>query len=236
MAIFGPARHQPNRASSPNYHGDPNNPRNQSMWWIPDRENCSFWLQHLPRDVTVNMLLKSIRNMGRIYATHINNEECQPHGTQEFAGAKVIFFTAEDAQKFFTFAVVERRLVVGGLTAWVVRNRTKIGPQYGLSPTESRVLLISGASRVVNVNFLTRRFTEKFKWVTDEIIDHGNNGIMAVLEWRFSSWRSQAHDAFLVLTRDTVFKDNWVQVKYDKDPCAFHQGALEDEEEWRRIV
>ena len=145
--------------------------------------------------------------------------------TSQFAAAKLTFFTAEEAQRFYRFSAIEGSLVVGGLPPRVLRHRNKVGTQYGLR-AHTRVLTISGPSEIVNVPFLTAYFHGKFIYQTDKIIYHGNNGTMAVLEWRFSSWRSQARDAMLIMKRDPVFQHESFRVIYDRDPCDFQQGGV----------
>lgn len=239
MAVFGPGRHREPTAReramreessmSANYRGDPRNARNHSDWRLPDEHNCSFWLENLPPNVDCGMILGSLRDIGRVYALHINNGECGGRGRHHTAGAKLTFFTIEDAQRFFQFSIVDSALTIGGLPTRVLRNRVKVGPQSGLPTDHTRVLVVTGSSQVITVEFLETFFREKFVYQLETVIDHGNNGVMSVLEWRFSSWRAQAHEAMQILKRDPVFQEMWVNVEYGRDPCALHEEGVDDE-------
>lgn len=74
---------------SPNYKGNPDLDRNRSAT-IPEDMNCSLFLVGLPADVTTHELLAGVRNVGRVYATHINPPE--PEKGHEQSAAKIVFF------------------------------------------------------------------------------------------------------------------------------------------------
>ncbi|KAK4200341.1 hypothetical protein QBC40DRAFT_200640 [Triangularia verruculosa] len=74
---------------SPNYKGNPDLDRNRSAT-ISEDMNCSLFLVGLPPTVTTHELLQGVRNVGRVYATHINPPE--PEKGHEQAAAKVVFF------------------------------------------------------------------------------------------------------------------------------------------------
>ena len=81
---------------SPNYRGDPNLARNQSAA-IPAEANCSLFLVGLAPDLTTHELLAGIRDMGRVYATHINPPD--PARGHVLSAAKVVFFERRAAGK-----------------------------------------------------------------------------------------------------------------------------------------
>lgn len=72
---------------------------------------------------------------------------------------------------------------------------------------------------MVNVDFLTDYFHGKFDWETGQILEYGDNSEMAVVEWRFSCWRSWAYEAVFILRKDPIFKGKHIMIKYDHDPC-----------------
>ncbi|KAL1840667.1 hypothetical protein VTJ49DRAFT_217 [Mycothermus thermophilus] len=81
---------------SPNYRGDPKLPRNQSAD-IPVDENCSLFLVGLAPNLTTHELLAGIRDVGRVFATHINPPA--PERGHAFSAAKLVFFDREGAGK-----------------------------------------------------------------------------------------------------------------------------------------
>ncbi|KAK0672493.1 hypothetical protein QBC41DRAFT_216817 [Cercophora samala] len=74
---------------SPNYKGNPDLDRNRSAT-IPENMNCSLFLVGLPANLTTHELLAGVRNVGRVYATHINPPE--PEKGHEQSAAKIVFF------------------------------------------------------------------------------------------------------------------------------------------------
>jgi hypothetical protein len=86
---------------SPNYRGNPDIPRNQPAN-VPPEQNCSLWLVGLAPDVTCHELLPGIRNVGRVFATHINPPKSDEGHVS--SAAKVVFFEREAAGvSFFSF-------------------------------------------------------------------------------------------------------------------------------------
>ncbi|KAL2019315.1 hypothetical protein VTK56DRAFT_9782 [Thermocarpiscus australiensis] len=81
---------------SPNYKGDPDLQRNQSAA-IPADANCSLFLVGLAPDLTTRELLSGIRDIGRVYATHINPPD--PKRGHFLSAAKVVFFERAAAGK-----------------------------------------------------------------------------------------------------------------------------------------
>jgi hypothetical protein len=81
---------------SPNYRGDPDLARNQSAA-IPAEANCSLFIVGLAPDLTPHELLSGIRNISRVYATHINPPA--PERGHVFSAAKLVFFERAGAGK-----------------------------------------------------------------------------------------------------------------------------------------
>ncbi|KAH6635119.1 hypothetical protein B0J18DRAFT_38604 [Chaetomium sp. MPI-SDFR-AT-0129] len=86
------------RGFSPNYRGDPSVARNQSAA-IPAEANCSLFLVGLAPDLTTHELLSGIRNVGRVYATHINPPD--PTRGHQLSAAKLVFFERRAAEIFY---------------------------------------------------------------------------------------------------------------------------------------
>jgi hypothetical protein len=137
----------PQRYFSDNYRGE-RTLRNCSAA-IPDSDNCSLWITHLPAGSTHTDLLSQIHNCGRVYATVINPPDVG-HAT---AAAKVVFFTREAAQALYLYAQMVG-LCVSGLRAHVGWNRIKTCEQQ--PGRRSRVLIITGHASFVNAYTLTR--------------------------------------------------------------------------------
>ncbi|KAG8167008.1 hypothetical protein KVR01_002697 [Diaporthe batatas] len=208
---------------SPEYHGDPNLPRNRSAN-IPDELNCSLFLVNLPPALTTHRLITAIHAMGptgRIYATHINAPE--PDRKHYGCAAKVIFFELTAAKAFYR-ACEERGFTVEGFGVRVMWNRIKTAQQEHARST-TRVLLIGGDPSFVNPTTLTEYFCTKLQFQIDCIITHsdGLNGdnTDAVVEYRFGSFRCQAEAAKMALVRE-----------HPEVRCFFHCDPC-DPEHWK---
>ncbi|EJT75756.1 hypothetical protein GGTG_05686 [Gaeumannomyces tritici R3-111a-1] len=120
---------------SPNYRGNINIDRNRSAA-IPEHENCSLFILGLPADLTTRQLLAGIRNIGRVYATHINRPE--PSRGHMTCAAKVIFFDREPAARFHAACSPENGgFVVGGMRTRVLWNRIRTAAQPAGPPAAS---------------------------------------------------------------------------------------------------
>jgi hypothetical protein len=102
---------------SVNYKGNPDVASNRSTD-IPEEQDCSVWITGLPPKSTENQLLGAIRDIGRVWQTHI----VPPSGHHATAAAKVTFFTAAAAQRMI--ARYSGGNFVEGYIASVVYNRT----------------------------------------------------------------------------------------------------------------
>ncbi|KKY38710.1 hypothetical protein UCDDA912_g01240 [Diaporthe ampelina] len=201
---------------SPEYHGDPNLPRNKSAN-IPDELNCSLFLVNLPPTLSTHRLIAAIHAMGptgRIYATHINAPE--PDRKHYGCAAKVIFFELAAAKAFYR-ACEERGFTVDGFNVRVMWNRIKTGQQDHARST-TRVLLVGGKPDFVNPTTLTEYFCTKLQFQIDCIITH-SDGLKgdadAVVEYRFGSFRCQAEAAKMALVREHPE----VRCFFHCDPC-----------------
>ncbi|KAM0286487.1 hypothetical protein ACHAQH_000913 [Verticillium albo-atrum] len=206
------------------YRGDPSLPGNHSAN-IPDAENCSFWIINLPPDVTYRQLLGCIRNTGRIHACVINPPD--PRNCHYTAAAKIVFFELRAAEKFLR-DTSSWGFIVGTHRGYVKRNRIK-SPEQNLPREQTRVLIIEGDPSFVNPRELTRYFDGKFQYQVDRIIDVYRAPDMAIVEYRFGSYRCQAQTARMALETEHMGVGGSGLV-YDlffgRDPCDVMVGSF----------
>ncbi|KAL2267069.1 hypothetical protein VTJ83DRAFT_4346 [Remersonia thermophila] len=202
---------------SPNYKGDPSLPRNQSAE-IPAEENCSLFLVGLAPDLTTHELLAGIRDVGRVFATHINPPA--PERGHAFSAAKLVFFDREGAERFYSryAATGFRTPHHPDLCARVTWNRVR-SAEEDKGGRRSRVLLISGPPHIVERHRLCAYLNTKMVYQIDDIIHRGQSpdGARVLLEIRFGSFRCQAEAARMALMRE--FRDAGVMCEYGRDPC-----------------
>ncbi len=180
---------------------------------IPASESCSMFVTGLPADVTTHQLLAPIRNMGRVFASHINRP--QPERGHLQSAAKIVFFERRAAARFFAWSNVQG-YVVGGRRARVVYNRIRAA-EDGRSPAASRVVCVAGPPAVVSEAVLLPYFATKFSFQIDEVLDHGPGPDgRALVEFRFGSFRCQAQSAKLAV--DCELR-GLVTAFYGVDPC-----------------
>ncbi|KAM7213720.1 hypothetical protein V8F06_010919, partial [Rhypophila decipiens] len=204
---------------SPNYQGDPRNLHNHSANHLDDSQNCSFWLEKLPCNVTVHEILRAIADFGRVYALHINRGMIG--SKYDHAGAKLVFFDCASAQRFFVkHDILLGSFVVRGAVITVKRNRIKTPEQSGLSHCRTRCLLVDGPTDLVNPGALLTFLRGKLEFELDRVVIHRIHPAGRI-EIRFSSYRGQAASAFKALcmsqkhTHSSGFK-----VTFTQDPCA----------------
>ncbi|KAK3372132.1 hypothetical protein B0H63DRAFT_550582 [Podospora didyma] len=204
---------------SVNYAGNPYEPENQSAD-IPDDENVSFWVTNLPENITAKQFLAKLRNIGRIFALHINEpDKAKGHKT---SAAKLTFFRLEEANRFWKLADVRSGpgvLMYDGLVARIRRNRVKVKEKTGYADSLSRALIIRGEPKVVNADFLYKLFEPRFSFYTDEVIHIVDGKAESIIEWRFGCFRAQAATAFVVIHKELIQKNYDVDVQYTRDPC-----------------
>ncbi|KAM7200093.1 hypothetical protein V8F20_005514, partial [Naviculisporaceae sp. PSN 640] len=197
---------------SDNYKGNHFLPSNRSAN-IPDKDNCSFFITGLPPGIDTHTLLAHIRDVGRIFASYIN--DANPSAGHLTAAAKLVFFKKSAAQYFWSRHREQLPLMVCGYAAKVVRNRIKVAePDWPENYT--RVVVISGRKEVVQTATLLKIFEANFVFHLDEIIEDPLDG-WRTIEFRFGSWRSQAQTSFQVLGNHPDFRG--VRIRYGRDPC-----------------
>jgi hypothetical protein len=192
-----------------NYAGDATRWRNQNVL-IPDNKNTSIWITRLPKGVTYKELLGAVRNMGRVYSSHINQPE--PHKGIYTAAAKLVFFEADAAQRFLARCHGPNGpgLVLRGYRATVCHNRNKKSEDQ-TNPFVDTLLVHPPA--------LLQYFAARFHFNLDVIVPVVEGQAFSIFEWRFSSFSCQAEAAFMAMNRDRFFGDAGVTVAYGIDPC-----------------
>ncbi|KAI0884381.1 uncharacterized protein GGS22DRAFT_189510 [Annulohypoxylon maeteangense] len=200
---------------APRYRGNRALSRNRSAD-IPHEMNCRLWIAGLPPNCTVSELLREVRDIGPVYATHIVPPLI--HGTKvniATSAASLTFFTASAAHMFLLRHSVYP-FTVCGYTTCVSRHRirTKPVPVDG----QSRVLLITGDPEIVNPETLTSLFVEKWniRFETDFMKYTPGKGCNEIV-WAFGSFRAQAQAAYIRLSQ---YPSRNITILYKPDPCA----------------
>ncbi|KAI1303508.1 hypothetical protein F5Y03DRAFT_187288 [Xylaria venustula] len=198
----------PLQATSPQYQG------NHQSAFIPPENNTSVWITNLPPTCNYTVLLGQLRDIGKVCATVINPPQ-QNHTT---SAAKIVFFDVEGKNRLLASAFNGSFMVDNRLPC-VVPNRIltearPVGPQ-------SRVLIITGPTTVVNLPFLCQLFQQFCMFDLEYVkeLQHGDG--TATMDWAFGSYRCQAERVYREILRlkcvSLVFTD--VEVCWGRDPC-----------------
>ncbi|KAK1827357.1 hypothetical protein QBC39DRAFT_267139 [Podospora conica] len=197
---------------SPNYRGNPDLERNRSAPIPPDR-NCSLFITGLAPNLTTTQLLATIRDVGRVYATHINFPE--PDRGHFTCAAKVVFFERSAAERFYErYGMTGFRVTGDGSmhVGRVVWNRIRSAEQ-DVGGRKTRVLLISGPPSIVSEKALKAYFNTKIQYQVDDVRTlrtyaadggggDGGGEERALVEFRFGSYRCQSEAARMALSRE----------------------------------
>ncbi|KAG5938830.1 hypothetical protein E4U59_003559 [Claviceps monticola] len=202
---------------SPHYHGM-HTENNASMEHLAPDQNCALWLTNLPPDIRVRELLSTIRNVGRVYTTFINDPDGHVHAT---AAAKLVFFTPEAAQRLLAQCLVTP-LVIRGYLVKMALNRIKYA-KNSMENGESRVLIITGQADFVNTSTLTAFFQARFQFQVDDAACLMIHKGRAVVEYKFGSYRCQAQMGMKSLMLDQPA--GLEMVEYGADPCEVGSEA-----------
>lgn len=185
---------------------------NASADHLTNDQNCALWLRNLPPDVTHKELLHSIRGIGRIWCTYINQPDFVHHST---AAAKVAFFTPAAARRYLTH-IESAGPTIRGFRIKADYNRIKY-PEKPVAGGLTRVLIITGSSWFVNPENLCRYFAQLFTFQVDEVIELVSMEGRSVVEFRFGSYRCQAQMGKMALDRQ---KPQGLEVvEFGEDPC-----------------
>ncbi|XDG02472.1 hypothetical protein ABKA04_002087 [Annulohypoxylon sp. FPYF3050] len=202
-------RYRGNRALSRNRSAD-----------IPNELNCRLWIAGLPPNCTVSELLRCIRGIGPIYATHlvpplVHDQETATKVNIPTSAASLTFFTASAAHMFLLRHSLHP-FTVGGYPTTVSRHRirTKPAPVDG----QSRVVVITGDPEIVNPETLTGLFIEKWNIRFDtDFMEFTPGKESNEIVWGFGSFRAQAQAAYIRLSQHAA---NSVTIRYIPDPCS----------------
>ncbi|KAI1458459.1 hypothetical protein F4805DRAFT_456799 [Annulohypoxylon moriforme] len=199
-----PSRLEEGRRYSPawRYRGDRALLRNRSAD-IPDEKNCRLWISGLPPNCTIPELLKEIKGVGPIYATHIVPPLINGAVSIPTSAASLTFFTAGAAHIFLLRNTIHP-FTVGGYTTSVSRHkiRAKAAPIEG----QSRVLVITGDPEIVNPEKLTSLFTETWDIRFDtDFMRYTPGKESNKIVWAFGSFRAQSQAIHIRLRRLSPF-------------------------------
>lgn len=242
---------------SPNYQGNPYNPKNRSEN-IPDSQNCALFLTNLPATCNYQELLQAmaIHRPGRIWTTYINpprkmdaddpllselQAAARAGGSAHLprvppsystSAAKVIFYHPFEAQRLIV-AAARGLLRVGGRRIGAKWNRHKTGAQKYDRAT-SRAITIGGPATIVNEVYLRGLFDQYFEYNTEEVllVAEAEGQGWCVLEWRFACMRAQAHAAYQLLKS---LYPGVVEVRWAVDPCAGYLSVEDVSKELMRL-
>ncbi|KAK4182749.1 hypothetical protein QBC35DRAFT_395354 [Podospora australis] len=206
-----------------NYKGNPNIKENFPAD-IPPEQNCSFWLSGLPGNTDYKSLLAALRGTGSVYQCHLTPPQEGRHLT---SAAKVIFFDLAVAQHFWArfglYSPTRRPLVIGGNIIKVERNRTAVEEprrKWPLGQEYSRVLRVT--SRAVRGTVNAEEILKKVKEKSGNTLYFELEGyypvINGAMDILFSSFRAQAHTAWVILKRHQT--EMGIFVKFARDPCT----------------
>ncbi|KAI2618792.1 hypothetical protein GGR54DRAFT_648041 [Hypoxylon sp. NC1633] len=192
-----------------NHHGKPRNGIKYTAA-TPREQTYSLFVTGLPPDLTVHQLLRSIRNVGKIFKTSIQ----RPNEQHDTSTATVTLWNRQSADRLTT------RIRAGDLNMGVYQPQARISPTQVPPPAqtykgaESRAIRVSGNAAIVNREAILELFKEKFSYDLDDVIDIESMERRATIEIRFGSFHRQAEAAMKILG-DLGYH----QVCYARDPC-----------------
>ncbi|KAI1642267.1 uncharacterized protein F4817DRAFT_369596 [Daldinia loculata] len=206
---------------SANYHGSRASKRNYSEE-IAEEQNCSVWITYLPAGCDSTMLCHSLRGTGKIYSMFIN----PPNDQHRTSAAKVVFWDHRGVDKLIQMAE-SRQFRVGPNRPRVTPHRIKVSAQ--VPSRRSRVIEISGPMEIVNRDFLSAFFLERFWFDIESVQTIGIYGGISTMKWSFCCYRCQSQSAVWCIFdqkhRQTLTdseRRSWSQVyvRWLEDPCA----------------
>lgn len=187
----------------------------------PSDNNAALWVKNLPRGCTIRQLIRAIISVGPTGRILFSKILAPERAGQQWA-AKVVFATREEAQRLRELAQ-KNKFFIQGHRIWVDWNWVFSSSFLALEPI-TRVLIIEGPTRFVNIYNLDRMFKKKLKrFDTEEVtfqeLPTGADGVpRGSVVWRFGSWYDQAETAAQQLE---ARYPGTVEVRYGLDPCAF---------------
>lgn len=178
----------------------------------PEHQNCCILVTGLPGTVTVTEFIHEIqiRTLGKIAAVCIN----PPTPFIPTAAVKVTMWDREGADRLFS-AVRSHKFGFDRHKLNVYWNRIKVLPQN--ESHRSRVIQVTGHPRVVAPCEMLPWFERYFRFNMDGIVEKQGTPEEMTVEYRFSSYLGQSHNAYVILRKTYPWKD--VSCVYRKDPC-----------------
>ncbi|KAI1082428.1 hypothetical protein F5B20DRAFT_502862 [Whalleya microplaca] len=213
---------------SHNYPGDTTNAHNPDAE-IPEHSSCSIFITNLPPDCTINMLLGSIRDAGKVYQSSIH----PPRMDRPTSAGKVVFWDRAGLDRFLV-KVRQGEFIVGDYVPNITMNRVRAHEQPPL--ILSRAVQVQGPSQIVTPSYMERFFQKHFTYDLNEVrvMFHSEQRVTTRIEFRFASYHAQAAAAWkwiqwaknskqeAVYDMDPMEIDLWryVEVFWGRDPCA----------------
>ncbi|KAI1073378.1 hypothetical protein F5B20DRAFT_574831 [Whalleya microplaca] len=209
-----------------NYRGDPSSLENQGVN-VPEEMNCALHLSNLPPGCTISDLLGAIRDVGKVYQSNVR----PPTKEYQTAAAKVVFWNREAVRKLMALSD-EGKFTVGSYVPDIRMNDHPVTEQEP-SP-RSRVVQVSGPKEIVQQEYLEEVFHKNFDYDLENVLTLYQHAQETRLEFRFSSYRCQASNAYKFILRASRMQEiegvkfsdgeqtHWRQVRayWGVDPCA----------------
>lgn len=192
--------------------------RHQSSEPNPDRQNCCLLVTGLPGTVTVTEFIHEmqIRRLGKIAAVCI----IPPTPFIATAAVKVTMWNRAGAERLMN-AVRSHNFGFDGHKLKIWWNRLKAPAQEEGIP--SRVIEVTGRPQKVAPSELLPCFAQYFHFAMDDIVVKQPTPDEMTVEYKFSSYLGQAHNAFVLLRTAEAWKD--VTCFYRKDPCEPYEDG-----------
>ncbi|KAI0009388.1 hypothetical protein F4779DRAFT_640584 [Xylariaceae sp. FL0662B] len=204
------------RRISENYKGDVNSLENQGAN-IPAEQSCALHLTNLPPDCTISDLLGAIRGIGKVYASNMR----PPTGEYQTSAAKLVFWDRDGVTKFLDLSS-RGKFTVGRYVPEVKMNDHRVPEQR---PSQmSRVLQVWGPKEIVRQDYLEEFFRKSFDYDLDDVCTLLQSAQSTRLEFRFSSYRCQASNAYKYIIR--AFREQTIPgVEFSEEEQALWRGV-----------
>ncbi|TVY35821.1 hypothetical protein LOCC1_G008365 [Lachnellula occidentalis] len=174
---------------------------------LPKNENCALFVTNIPRNVSPSDIFDQI-DVGPVFALHINPADAT-HITQ---AAKLVFLHPEAAQ-----LMKKKTIRMQGKLLGLRYNR------HGYRRNNrdySRVIIVEGPERVMNLATWDRYFRHYSDLVYDRVLDvHCATWGNKAYAFHFSRIDGQAETCLLAIKAEPSFQGH-IAVRYGQDPCG----------------
>ena len=207
--------HDPSQRGS-NCKGTPylNSAQTQSSGNISNENNCALFITGIPVAIPFSEIFDEITD-GAVRALSV-----KPPGTFNTSAAKLVFFSPQGAQSFFSRAHAGTGISLRESTLNVTYNRGGY-LQYCPDNIAIRVLFLEGPSNIMTWQYWKPFFDQACSYQLDRWIMHPcSNPNRRGMEVRFVRVDGQAQACFQIIVKDKTNKD-WIDilVGYGLDPC-----------------